>query len=98
MTFVIADPDLSLGADFRSLRNNGADTTTPRDRLRVLDGLAEFERELIHSRASEGRQRAKAKGMVFRPKPKQMHHQRQEAAATPARHWSASPAAIASVI
>jgi DNA invertase Pin-like site-specific DNA recombinase len=44
--------------------------------------LAEFERELIRSRTSEGRERAKAKGVVFGGrKPKLTHHQRQEAIA-----------------
>jgi DNA invertase Pin-like site-specific DNA recombinase len=33
--------------------------------LTVLGGLAEFERELIRSRTSEGRERAKAKSVVM---------------------------------
>lgn len=33
--------------------------------LTVLGGLAEFERELIRSRTSEGRERGKAKGVVM---------------------------------
>jgi DNA invertase Pin-like site-specific DNA recombinase len=36
----------------------------------VLGGLAEFERELIRSRTSEGRERAKARGVVMGHKPK----------------------------
>ena len=50
---------------FRSLRDTWADTTTPHGRLMltVLGGLAEFERELIRSRTSEGRERAKARGV-----------------------------------
>ncbi|MEI8397035.1 MAG: recombinase family protein [Rhodospirillaceae bacterium] len=49
------------GAAFRSLADAWADTTTPHGRLMltVLGGLAEFERELIHSRTSVGRERAK---------------------------------------
>jgi DNA invertase Pin-like site-specific DNA recombinase len=49
------------------LRDSWADTTTPHGRLMltVLGGLAEFERELIRSRTSEGRERAKAKGVVM---------------------------------
>lgn len=45
------------GAAFRSLRDAWADTTTPHGRLvlTVLGGLAEFERELIVARTSEGR-------------------------------------------
>jgi DNA invertase Pin-like site-specific DNA recombinase len=66
-------------AGFKSLRDTWADTTTPHGRLMltVLGGLAEFERELIRSRTSEGRERAEAKG----GKPKLTHHQRQEAIA-----------------
>lgn len=71
------------GAGFRSLRDTWADTTTPHGRLMltVLGGLAEFERELIRSRTGEGRERAKAKGVVFGRKPKLTHHQRLEAIA-----------------
>jgi DNA invertase Pin-like site-specific DNA recombinase len=48
------------GAGFRSLGDAWADTTTPHGRVMVtmLAGLAEFERELIHARTSEGRKRA----------------------------------------
>jgi DNA invertase Pin-like site-specific DNA recombinase len=75
----VADHD----AGFKSLRDTWADTTTPHGRLMltVLGGLAEFERELIRSRTSEGRERAKAKGVVMGRKPKLTHHQRQEAIA-----------------
>lgn len=57
----LADKD----AQFRSVRDTWADTTTPHGRLMltVLGGLAEFERELIRSRTSEGRERAKARGV-----------------------------------
>src|SRR6476660_8340672 len=49
-------------AGFRSLGDAWADTTTAHGRLMltVLGGLAEFERELIRARTSEGRTRAKA--------------------------------------
>src|ERR1700688_1929721 len=45
---------------FRSLRDTQADTTAEHRRLMltVLGGLAEFERELIRPRTSEGRARA----------------------------------------
>jgi DNA invertase Pin-like site-specific DNA recombinase len=68
---------------FKSLRDAWADTTTPHGRLMltVLGGLAEFERELIRSRTTEGRERAKANGVVMGRKPKLTHHQRQEALA-----------------
>ena len=71
------------GAGFKSLRDTWADTTTPHGRLilTVLGGLAEFERELIRSRTGEGRERAKAKGVVMGRKPKLTHRQRQVAIA-----------------
>jgi DNA invertase Pin-like site-specific DNA recombinase len=71
------------GAGFRSLRDTWADTTTAHGRLMltVLGGLAEFERELIRSRTSEGRERAKAKGVRMGRRPKLTQHQRQEALA-----------------
>ncbi|MFN7611091.1 MAG: recombinase family protein, partial [bacterium] len=52
------------GAGFRSLADTWADTGSAHGRLMltVLGGLAEFERELIHARTSEGRARAKARG------------------------------------
>jgi DNA invertase Pin-like site-specific DNA recombinase len=54
-------------AGFKSLRDQWADTTTPHGRLMltVLGGLAEFERELILARTSDGRARAKARGVRF---------------------------------
>jgi DNA invertase Pin-like site-specific DNA recombinase len=70
-------------AGFKSLADNWADTTTPHGRLMltVLGGLAEFERELIRARTSEGRKRAIARGVRFGRKPKLTSHQRQEAIA-----------------
>lgn len=70
-------------AGFRSLRDTWADTTTPHGRLMltVLAGLAEFERELIKTRTSEGRERAKARGVRLGRKPKLTHHQKCEALA-----------------
>jgi DNA invertase Pin-like site-specific DNA recombinase len=71
------------GAGFKSLGDPWADTTTPHGKLMitVLGGLAEFERHLILSRTSEGRARAKARGVKFGRKPKLTKHQRQEALA-----------------
>jgi len=46
--------------------------------LMVLGGLAEFERELIVQRTSEGRERAMAEGIKFGRKPKLTHYQRLE--------------------
>ena len=53
------------GAGFRSLADTWADTTTAHGRLMltILGGLAEFERELIKIRTTEGRVRAKARGV-----------------------------------
>jgi DNA invertase Pin-like site-specific DNA recombinase len=36
----------------------------------ILGGLAEFERELIRTRTGEGRERAKARGVILGRKPK----------------------------
>ena len=47
--------------------------------LTVLGGLAEFERELIRARTSEGRARAKARGVKLGRKPKLTPHQKKEA-------------------
>ena len=68
-------------AGFRSLGDAWADTTTPHGRLllTVLGGLAEFERELIRARTSEGRARAQAQGVKMGRKPKLTAHQRREA-------------------
>src|SRR3977135_497934 len=71
------------GAGFKSLRDIWADTTTAHGRLMltVLGGLAEFERELIRTRTGEGRQRAKARGVILGRKPKLTGHQKREAIA-----------------
>src|SRR5215472_14670596 len=69
------------GATFKSLGDPWADTTTPHGRLMltVLGGLAEFERHLILAMTSEGRQRARDRGVRF-GRPKALTpHQRQEA-------------------
>src|SRR5882762_10063371 len=68
-------------AGFRSLGDTWADTTTSHGRLMltVLGGLAEFERDLIRARTSEGRERAKARGVKLGRKPKLTDHQRREA-------------------
>ncbi len=70
----------SKGAGFRSLADAWADTTTPHGRLMltVLGGLAEFERDLIRSH-TEGRTRAKARGVKLGRKPKLTMHQQREA-------------------
>jgi DNA invertase Pin-like site-specific DNA recombinase len=77
----ILDVIAKAGAGFKSLGDAWADTTTPHGRLMltVLGGLAEFERELILARTSDGRTRAKARGVKFGRPPSLTGHQRQEA-------------------
>lgn len=77
---VLAQID-AKGARFRSLADTWADTTTAHGRLilTVLGGLAEFERELIKARTSEGRERAKREGVKLGRKPILTPHQKDEA-------------------
>jgi DNA invertase Pin-like site-specific DNA recombinase len=79
----VLDAASEKGAGFKSLRDAWADTTTAHGRLMltVLGGLAEFERELIRTRTGEGRQRAKARGVIMGRRPKLTPHQRREAIA-----------------
>ena len=92
-------------ATFRSLADTWADTTTPQGRLMVtvLGGFAEFERELIRARTSEGRARAKARGQSLGRRPTLTSHQQDEArrrklAGEPvreiARSYNVSPSTI----
>lgn len=66
---------------FRSIADVWADTTTPHGRLMLtlLGGIAEFERELIRIRTSEGRARAVAMGVRLGRPPKMDLNARQEA-------------------
>src|SRR6202166_1635152 len=68
-------------AGFRSLGDAWADTTTSHGRLMltVLGGLAEFERDLIRARTSEGRASAVANGVKLGRPPKLTPHQQAEA-------------------
>jgi DNA invertase Pin-like site-specific DNA recombinase len=77
----VLDDVSKAGATFRSLADTWADTTTPHGRLllTVLGGLAEFERELIRARTSEGRVRAVAAGVRMGRKPSLSHTQRHHA-------------------
>ena len=65
-------------AGFRSLGDIWADTTTSHGRqmLTLLGGLAVFERD--RARTSEGRERAKARGVKMGRPHKLTPHQRQE--------------------
>ena len=79
----VLDAVAKAGAGFRSLSDQWADTTTAHGRLMltILGGLAEFERSLILARTSEGRTRAKARGVKFGRKLALTPHQRSEALA-----------------
>jgi DNA invertase Pin-like site-specific DNA recombinase len=67
----VLDEVARAGATFRSLADAWADTTTAHGRLivTVLGGLAEFERELIRARTTEGRVRAVAAGVRMGRRP-----------------------------
>jgi DNA invertase Pin-like site-specific DNA recombinase len=62
--FAIVKQIVDAGAQFRSLAEPWADTSTSTGRLMlaVLSGLADVERDLIRTRTAEGRTRAKARG------------------------------------
>jgi DNA invertase Pin-like site-specific DNA recombinase len=62
--FAIVKRIADARAQFRSLAEPWADTgtSTRRSMLAVLGGLADVERDLIHTRTPEGRSRAKAQG------------------------------------
>ena len=77
----ILDDIAKRGAGFKSLDDGWADTTSAHGRLMVtiLAGLAEFERELILARTSDGRARARARGVKFGRPSVLTAHQRQEA-------------------
>lgn len=61
------DAIASAGAEFLSLSESWADTTSPSGRMvmTVLAGIAQYERELINSRTSEGRAAARSRGVKF---------------------------------
>ena len=79
----VLDQVAKAGAGFRSIADPMIDTTSPHGKLilAVLAALAEFERSMILSRTSEGRNRAKARGVRFGRKPKLSAFQVSEALA-----------------
>ena len=79
--FAIVKQIVNAGAQFRSLAEPWADTTTSTGRLMiaVLGGLADVERDLIRTRTAEGRSRAKARGQHMGRPPKLTPRQQKEA-------------------
>lgn len=79
----IAERIKAAGADFRSLAEPWADTSSPAGKmiLTVFAGIADFERSLILERNSSGRTAAKARGVRFGPPsslaPEQVAHARE---------------------
>jgi DNA invertase Pin-like site-specific DNA recombinase len=74
----ILDKIGKAGAQFKSLRETWADTTTPVGKLMItiIGGIAEFERELIRARTGDGIRRAKAAGVhMGRPSKLTKHQQ-----------------------
>src|ERR1700751_4629408 len=81
--FAIIQRIVDSGANFRSLAEPWADTSTSTGRLMiaVLGGLADVERDLIRTRTAEGRARAKGRGGKLGPKFKLTPSQRKDALA-----------------
>jgi DNA invertase Pin-like site-specific DNA recombinase len=81
--FAIVKSIVDSKAQFRSLAEPWADTSTATGRLMiaVLGGLADVERDLIRTRTSEGRERAKKRGVKLGRKLKLTSQQKREALA-----------------
>jgi DNA invertase Pin-like site-specific DNA recombinase len=79
--FAIVKSIVDRRAQFHSLAEPWADTSTATGRLMiaVLGGLADVERDLIRIRTSEGRERAKTRGVKLGRKPKLTSQQKGEA-------------------
>jgi DNA invertase Pin-like site-specific DNA recombinase len=79
--FAIVKQIVDAKAQFRSLAEPWADTSTSTGRLMiaVLGGLADVERDLIRTRTAEGRERAKARGQHMGRPPKLTAQQQREA-------------------
>jgi DNA invertase Pin-like site-specific DNA recombinase len=93
--FAIVKRIADAGAEFRSLAEPWADTSTSTGRLMlaVLGGLADVERDLIRTRTAEGRARAKARGNHMGRPSKLTPEKRREALAR--REAGEAPAEIA---
>ena len=103
--FAIVKAITDAGAQFRSLAEPWADSTTSTGRLMlaVLGGLADVERDMIRTRTAEGRSRAKGRGQhmgrppVLTPQQAAEARQRREDGATLAelaRSYNVSKATI----
>jgi len=103
--FAIVKRIVDAGGQFQSLAEPWADTSTSTGRLMiaVLGGLADVERDLIRTRTSEGRARAKERGQhMGRPAKLTPAQQREawkrrgdgESVADLARSYGVSPASI----
>ena len=81
MSSAIRSIGRGVAPDSAALRESSIDTSNPQGRLviSILGALAEFKRELILSRITEGRKRARQNGISFGRKPKLTTYQRQEA-------------------
>jgi DNA invertase Pin-like site-specific DNA recombinase len=79
--FAIVKQIVGAKAQFRSLAEPWADTSTSTGRLMiaVLGGLADVERDLIRTRTAEGRGRAKVRGQHKGRPPKLTPQQQKEA-------------------
>ncbi|MDH0913069.1 recombinase family protein [Rhizobium pusense] len=78
--FAIIKQVVESGGQFHSLAEPWADTSTSTGRMMiaVLGGLADVERDLIRTRTSEGRTRAKERGQHMGRPPKLSPHQKRE--------------------
>jgi DNA invertase Pin-like site-specific DNA recombinase len=68
------------GAGFRSLAEPMIDTTSPHGRLvlEILAAIGSYERELIRARTTEGRARARERGVKFGRRPSLSEYQARE--------------------
>jgi DNA invertase Pin-like site-specific DNA recombinase len=77
--FAIVKQIVDAKAQFRSLAEPWAGTSTGRLMIAVLGGLADVERDLIRTRTAEGRNRAKARGQHMGRPPKLTPQQQKKA-------------------